>query len=177
MFNVGGGEMFAILLLALLVLGPERLPKAMAEVGKWVGQLRRMSSGFQDELKKAMDAANPLADGDAPFAPGEESLPALPPGVEEEVRVVHDADRDADRVTGGDDDPPPSGRVFDAPAAVPLSDVDEGDPIVLEPPEPLTGPEAVEPPEPVTGPEAVEPPTPSDVTPLHRHDDESRAAG
>jgi sec-independent protein translocase protein TatB len=90
MFNVGGGEMFAILLLALLVLGPERLPRAMGEVGKWVGQLRRMSAGFQDELKKAMDAADPRNDdGDRPFAPGEESLPALAPGIEEEVRVVH----------------------------------------------------------------------------------------
>ena len=86
MFNVGGGEMLAVLLLALLVLGPERLPKAMGEVGKWVSQLRRLSSGFQDELKKAMDTP---PDGDTPFAPGEESLPALAPGVEEEVRVVH----------------------------------------------------------------------------------------
>ncbi len=113
MFNVGGGEMFAVLLLALLVLGPDRLPRAMGEVGKWVGQLRRMSSGFQDELKKAMDAADPRNavdprnDGDRPFAPGEESLPALAPGVEEEVRVVH----------GSGDDAAPSDPVEAEPAA------------------------------------------------------------
>lgn len=107
MFNVGGGEMLAVLLLALLVLGPDRLPKAMAEVGKWVGQLRRMSSGFQDELKKAMDAANAPgdADGDSPFGPGDEARPALPPGVEEEVRVVHRADPEVEPRAPLDDGP------------------------------------------------------------------------
>lgn len=116
MFNVGGGEMLAVLLLALLVLGPERLPKAMGEVGKWVAQLRRLSSGFQDELKKAMDTP---PDGDTPFAPGEESLPALAPGVEEEVRVVHSAGdgaaspreaepAEASEPAASDEPPPPS---------------------------------------------------------------------
>ena len=116
MFNVGGGEMLAILLLALLVLGPERLPRAMGEVGKWVGQLRRMSSGFQDELKKAMDAAqagfdgdgSDDADGDKPFTSGQEARPALPPGIEEEVRVVHSAPT-------SDDAPVPAAAADDAP--------------------------------------------------------------
>ena len=33
MFNLGGGEMLVILLLALIVLGPERLPEAARQVG------------------------------------------------------------------------------------------------------------------------------------------------
>lgn len=82
MFNVGGGEMVALFLLALVVLGPERLPKAMGQVGRAVGQLRRMSSGFQDEIRRAMDP------DDAPFRPGEEVLSGPPPGIEDEVRVV-----------------------------------------------------------------------------------------
>lgn len=82
MFNIGGGEMFAILLLALLVLGPERLPKAMGQVGHYVAQLRRMSSGFQEEIKRAMDP------GDAPFRPGEERLSGPPGAIDDEVRVV-----------------------------------------------------------------------------------------
>lgn len=82
MFNVGGGEMVAIFLLALIVLGPERLPKAMGQVGRAVGQLRRMSSGFQDEIRRAMDP------DDAPFRPGEEVRHGPPPGIEDEVRVV-----------------------------------------------------------------------------------------
>lgn len=82
MFNIGGGEMLAILLLALLVLGPERLPKAMGQVGHYVAQLRRMSSGFQEEIKRAMDP------GDAPFRPGEERLSGPPGAIDDEVRVV-----------------------------------------------------------------------------------------
>ncbi|MCO6449368.1 MAG: twin-arginine translocase subunit TatB [Caldilineales bacterium] len=55
MFNIGIGELLLIALLALLFLGPERLPKVMREVGELVGQLRRMvnefNSVFSDELK------------------------------------------------------------------------------------------------------------------------------
>ncbi|HMJ78421.1 MAG TPA: Sec-independent protein translocase protein TatB [Iamia sp.] len=82
MFNIGGGEMVVIFLLALLVLGPERLPKAMGQVGRAVGQMRKLSSGFQDEIRRAMD---PI---EAPFRPGEESLKSLRPPITDEVRVV-----------------------------------------------------------------------------------------
>lgn len=54
MFNVGTPELLVILLVALIVLGPNKLPDAARQVGKFVGELRRMSSGFQDELRDAM---------------------------------------------------------------------------------------------------------------------------
>jgi Tat protein translocase TatB subunit len=54
-FNIGGGEVLVILLLALIVLGPQRLPDAARQVGKAMSELRRLSSGFQQELKAAMD--------------------------------------------------------------------------------------------------------------------------
>src|SRR5688500_7898388 len=55
MFNVGPGELIAILALALIVLGPQRLPEAVRTVGRVVGELRRISSGFQEELRNALD--------------------------------------------------------------------------------------------------------------------------
>ena len=55
MFNVGGPEVLVILVLALIVLGPQRLPEAARQIGKFMGELRRMSSGFQQELRSAMD--------------------------------------------------------------------------------------------------------------------------
>ena len=56
MFNVGGGgEVLVILLLALIVLGPDKLPNAARQAGKYLSEFRRMSQGFQDELKNAMD--------------------------------------------------------------------------------------------------------------------------
>jgi sec-independent protein translocase protein TatB len=54
-FNVGGGELLVIMLVALIVLGPQRLPDAARQIGKFMGELRRMSTGFQQELKDAMD--------------------------------------------------------------------------------------------------------------------------
>lgn len=57
MFNVGGGEIFVILLVALIVLGPERLPSAVRQAGQFMGELRKLSSGFQRELKGAFDDA------------------------------------------------------------------------------------------------------------------------
>lgn len=55
MFNVTGGEIVIILLLGLIVLGPERLPEAMRKAGKTWGELRKMSSSFQDEVRKGFD--------------------------------------------------------------------------------------------------------------------------
>ena len=55
MFNVGGPEFLVILLVALIVLGPSRLPDAARQVGKFMGEMKRMSSGFQQEFKNAID--------------------------------------------------------------------------------------------------------------------------
>jgi Tat protein translocase TatB subunit len=53
-FNVGTPELLVILLVALIVLGPNKLPDAARQVGKFVGEMRRMSTGFQSELRDAM---------------------------------------------------------------------------------------------------------------------------
>jgi sec-independent protein translocase protein TatB len=55
MFNIGGGEVLVILLIALIVLGPDKLPNAARQAGKYLGDFRRMSTGFQRELRDAMD--------------------------------------------------------------------------------------------------------------------------
>jgi Tat protein translocase TatB subunit len=55
MFNVGGGEVIVILLLALLLLGPDRLPEAARKIGKVMAEVRRVTSGFEEEVRSAMD--------------------------------------------------------------------------------------------------------------------------
>jgi Tat protein translocase TatB subunit len=54
--SVGAPELIVIFLVALIVLGPDRLPKAARQVGKAVAEFKRVSSGFQDEVRKAFDA-------------------------------------------------------------------------------------------------------------------------
>lgn len=55
MFNLSGSEIVIILLLALIVLGPEKLPDAIRRFGRIYGELRRMGSGFQSEFRNAFD--------------------------------------------------------------------------------------------------------------------------
>lgn len=57
MGNLGGGEVLVILLVALIVLGPTKLPPAIRQVGRVVGEIRRIGQGFQQELR---EAAEPL---------------------------------------------------------------------------------------------------------------------
>lgn len=54
-FNLSGSEIVLILLLALVVLGPEKLPEAIRRFGRLYGELKRMSSGFQSEFRTAFD--------------------------------------------------------------------------------------------------------------------------
>lgn len=63
MLNLGTGELVVIFIVALLVLGPNKLPEAARQMGRMAAELRRLSSGFQDEMREAM----------------REPLPTLPP--------------------------------------------------------------------------------------------------
>lgn len=54
-FNLSGSEIVIILLLALVVLGPEKLPEAIRRFGRLYGELKRMSTGFQSEFRSAFD--------------------------------------------------------------------------------------------------------------------------
>ena len=65
MFNVGGGEIFMLLLLALLLLGPEKLPETARKVGKFMAEVRRLTSGFEEEVRSAMDIGQSHTVGDA----------------------------------------------------------------------------------------------------------------
>ncbi len=57
MFNIGGAELLVILLVALLVLGPDKLPEASKKIGSIMGDLRQMSNGFKSEMRQAMDVS------------------------------------------------------------------------------------------------------------------------
>lgn len=54
MFNLKGGEFIVIALLALVVLGPEKLPEAARWFGRVYAQIRRMGDGFTKEFQSAV---------------------------------------------------------------------------------------------------------------------------
>ncbi|MGI9608170.1 MAG: Sec-independent protein translocase protein TatB, partial [Acidimicrobiales bacterium] len=53
MLNIGGGEVLVIFLVALVVLGPTKLPEAARTAGKVMSEFKKISSGFQREFREA----------------------------------------------------------------------------------------------------------------------------
>ena len=56
MFGISSGELFFIALIALIVLGPERLPKATRFAGLWVRRARTQWNSVKDELERELAA-------------------------------------------------------------------------------------------------------------------------
>ncbi len=52
MFGIGLPELVLILVLGLLVLGPQRLPEVARMIGRAYGQLRRASEEFQNTIRQ-----------------------------------------------------------------------------------------------------------------------------
>lgn len=56
MFDIGFLELLILGIVGLLVLGPERLPKAARTAGLWIGKIKRTVSGMQREINSQLEA-------------------------------------------------------------------------------------------------------------------------
>jgi sec-independent protein translocase protein TatB len=54
MFDIGWTELVLIAVVAVVVIGPKDLPRAMRFVGQWTGKLKRMSREFQNQFNEAL---------------------------------------------------------------------------------------------------------------------------
>ncbi|MEO1064057.1 MAG: Sec-independent protein translocase protein TatB [Actinomycetota bacterium] len=88
--NLGSGEVLVILLVALLVLGPTRLPEAARQVGKAMRTIRQVSTGFQDEMRHAIEDT---IEADAAKDAGVSYTPASRPGSSAQPTPPPDDDR------------------------------------------------------------------------------------
>jgi sec-independent protein translocase protein TatB len=52
--NLGLPEILVLLVVGMLVFGPERLPKAAADAGRFIRQLRQMARGATEQLKSEL---------------------------------------------------------------------------------------------------------------------------
>ena len=83
--NIGPAEILVVLVVALVVLGPSRLPDAARSIGKAMAEFRRMSSGIQAEVRDAfVDAPSysqrtPTTDGGSSQSPEPEVAVAKEP--------------------------------------------------------------------------------------------------
>jgi sec-independent protein translocase protein TatB len=83
MFEVGFTEIVLILGIALLVLGPEKLPKLTNQVGRWAGRARAMARQLRQQLDEEVTIVSkddfdttPRRPAAAPLRP---NPPAVPP--------------------------------------------------------------------------------------------------
>lgn len=78
-FGIGLPELVLIAIVALIVLGPERLPGAMREIARFIGKLRDLTaevqSQFSEELK-VLDEMNPRRLLDDATKPAQQKPPA-----------------------------------------------------------------------------------------------------
>ena len=91
--NLGPMEILVVLMVALIVLGPKRLPEAGRHVGRAIGEVRRWSASMQAEVKSVLedDAEAPppapwTPPPPAPLEPPLEPTEVQPPPAEPEDR-------------------------------------------------------------------------------------------
>jgi len=90
MFDVGFWEIALIFMLGLMVLGPEKLPRIAAQLGRWVGRARRTATQLRYQLEREID----LNDKPRPrYTPPPRTAHIVPP-----------PGRQADRPAGGADE-------------------------------------------------------------------------
>lgn len=54
MFNVGAGEFIALAVIALFLIGPDRLPFVARDAAKWVKRFKEITSNATNELKESL---------------------------------------------------------------------------------------------------------------------------
>ena len=133
MFDIGWIELMVIAIVAIVVVGPKDLPRAMRFVGQWSGKMKKMAREFQGQFNEALrEAELDTVKKDV------EAIGKIDPmaGVRKEMAKVDSAVRDAPRPAK----PATSVAAAAAPAAsepvVPPVESEAPDPGVVLPAEP-----------------------------------------
>jgi sec-independent protein translocase protein TatA len=113
--SLGPAEILVILIVALIVLGPKKLPEAGRQVGKAIAEVRKWSQGFQDEIKSVMEPEQKRPSYSEPQPDYQPPIPVIP------AETAPPADSNGHSLTTGShgeitDPPPAETRPTDPPA-------------------------------------------------------------
>src|SRR5687768_13528060 len=112
MFEVGFTEIILILGLALLVLGPEKLPALAEKVGRWTGRARAMARQLRTQLEHEVTMEELTKSRPMQSAPPPSAEPAVTPEQAPEPQANEAAPTepgpglDLDRMVSGIEPPP-----------------------------------------------------------------------
>jgi sec-independent protein translocase protein TatB len=119
MFGIGPLELGIVLVIALLILGPKKLPELARGLGKGLSEFRRASNDLRHSLDLDLEAHKI----EPPPAPAQTSAPHLPPDLgsaldQAERDAERDAERNAERNAERDTEPGTQGEAGKEAAAV-----------------------------------------------------------
>ncbi len=79
MLDFGFSEVVVTSMIALVVLGPKRLPGVMRKIGNWLGRARVMARQLTDQLEREINAEEILKQSKAAPPPAAAAAPTAPP--------------------------------------------------------------------------------------------------
>jgi Tat protein translocase TatB subunit len=97
--GVGPLELLLILLIALIVLGPDKLPEIARQIGKAMREFNRLSKGMTEEFYRELEAAEEKKTT-ASKPVGDESGEDVPEGRQEDKGATDAGPEDAASVAG-----------------------------------------------------------------------------
>jgi len=92
MSGVAPSEFILICLIALMILGPERLPKLARQLGGWMGKARHMTRSIKRQLEEETDIKKNFGFDPKDLDPNE----MLKPRDDDTFSPMHDEDEDED---------------------------------------------------------------------------------
>ncbi|MFA6289308.1 MAG: twin-arginine translocase TatA/TatE family subunit [Opitutaceae bacterium] len=75
--GIGGGEIILVLIIVLILFGGERMPELARSLGKTLREIKKATSGVEDEIKRAL--AEPPPPSPYTIKPVAPEVSALPP--------------------------------------------------------------------------------------------------
>ncbi|MDH3681045.1 MAG: twin-arginine translocase TatA/TatE family subunit [Acidimicrobiia bacterium] len=107
-FNIGGGELLVIAMVALIAVGPEQLPSVLRKIGKGVAQIRAMTAGLRDEFMSGIDEVTDAVDPQKWTGSGSDDDPVVPRGYAKQQKTeraeAEVGSVDGDSANGSGDD-------------------------------------------------------------------------